>query len=115
MMFVFFADGYRTFSNFRWNHRPYYWGSSYYPQSMSRSNMCRMPIDASDPKFGNVYFEDGSSRPKEIVWSCGYNEDCCGYECCPSRGGGWGYGGAASSWRFGLGYVITFLIVVHRF
>ncbi|KAI1710423.1 CX module domain-containing protein [Ditylenchus destructor] len=61
-----------------WNNRPYYWGQSHY-QGSPGGQMCRMPLDASDPQFGNVYFPD-NTRPKEIVWSCGYNEHCCGYE-----------------------------------
>uniref|UniRef100_A0A914RJ60 CX domain-containing protein n=1 Tax=Parascaris equorum TaxID=6256 RepID=A0A914RJ60_PAREQ len=67
--------------------------------------MCRMPIDHSDPTFGNIYFQDGSTRPHEIVWSCGYNEYCCGYECCPYSGGGWGWGrgGSSSYWSVGIG------------
>ncbi|KAI1702164.1 CX module domain-containing protein [Ditylenchus destructor] len=73
-----------------WNNRPYYWGQSHYRGS-PEGQMCRMPLDGSDSQFGNIYFQD-NSRPKEIVWSCGYNEHCCGYECCP---GGYdsGYGG----------------------
>jgi len=35
--------------------------------------MCRMPVEPDDPKFGKVYTPDGS-QPKEIVWSCPYNE-----------------------------------------
>jgi hypothetical protein len=35
--------------------------------------MCRMQIEPGDPKFGNIYTPEGS-RPKEIVWSCPYNE-----------------------------------------
>ncbi|MFH4980452.1 hypothetical protein AB6A40_007161 [Gnathostoma spinigerum] len=78
-----------------WNNRRYYWGSNYYPSSgYGRGQMCSMPLDRSDPTFGNVYFEDGVSRPKEIVWSCNYDEYCCGYECCRRTGGSsyWGYG-----------------------
>ncbi|CAI2349302.1 unnamed protein product [Caenorhabditis sp. 36 PRJEB53466] len=68
-----------------WNNRPYYWGSNYYRSNPGHSNMCRMPIESGDSQFGNVYFQD-QSRPREIVWGCGYYEHCCGYECC--RGGG---------------------------
>nr|CDJ95268.1 Protein of unknown function CX domain containing protein [Haemonchus contortus] len=69
-----------------WNNRPYYWGSNYYRPQRGMENMCRMPIDPSDPQFGNIYQPDGVTRPREIVWGCGYYEYCCGYECC--RGGG---------------------------
>lgn len=98
-----------------WNNRPYYWGTDYYPSSRSRSNMCRMPIDHSDPTFGNIYFQDGSTRPHEIVWSCGYNEYCCGYECCPYSDGGWGWGrgGSSSYWPVGIGYVLALPLAVH--
>uniref|UniRef100_A0A0R3RZI8 CX domain-containing protein n=1 Tax=Elaeophora elaphi TaxID=1147741 RepID=A0A0R3RZI8_9BILA len=68
-----------------WNNRPYYWGSNYYRGGYG-THMCRMPVEASDPHLGNVYFEDGG-RPKELVWSCNYDEYCCGYDCC-WRGGG---------------------------
>ncbi|VDM38640.1 unnamed protein product [Toxocara canis] len=98
-----------------WNNRAYYWGSNYYPSSYPRSNMCRMPVDYSDPTFSNIYFQDGSTRPREIVWSCNYNEYCCGYECCPSGHGGWGWGHGESSsyWRLGIGYVIALTLAVH--
>jgi len=64
-----------------------------------------MPVDPSDPQLGNIYYQN--ERPKEIVWGCGYNEVCCGYECCPGGGGG-GYGGHGGGWwnggsRIGLG------------
>uniref|UniRef100_A0AC35GVI5 CX domain-containing protein n=1 Tax=Panagrolaimus sp. PS1159 TaxID=55785 RepID=A0AC35GVI5_9BILA len=65
-----------------WNNRPYYWGSNYY-QARPNMQMCRMPVDASDPTLGNVYFSD-QSRPREITWGCGMGEHCCGYECCPN-------------------------------
>ncbi|CAK5036874.1 unnamed protein product [Meloidogyne enterolobii] len=76
-----------------WNNRDYYWGSQYYPGGTHHSDrtMCRMPVEPDDPKFGKVYTPDGS-QPKEIVWSCPYNEECCGYECCPGRGSGGGSG-----------------------
>ncbi|CAD5213807.1 unnamed protein product [Bursaphelenchus okinawaensis] len=83
-----------------WNNRPYYWGQSYY-QPRPQQQMCRMPLDPGDPQFGNIYFQD-QTRPKEIVWSCGYNEQCCGYECCP--GGGYGGGGYGSGGYGGGGY-----------
>ncbi|KAM3723543.1 Uncharacterized protein ACO02O_06752 [Dirofilaria immitis] len=63
-----------------WNNRPYYWGSNYYRGGYG-THMCRMPIDGDDPQLGNVYFEDGK-KPKELVWSCNYDEYCCGYDCC---------------------------------
>ncbi|CAI4232338.1 unnamed protein product [Auanema sp. JU1783] len=92
-----------------WNNRPYYWGSNYYPRT-SQSNMCRMPIEQGDQQFGNVYFQD-QTRPREIVWSCGYYEHCCGYECCR--------GGSASNWRpsFGqsLGYTFTLLYTLRYY
>uniref|UniRef100_A0A8R1DX39 CX domain-containing protein n=1 Tax=Caenorhabditis japonica TaxID=281687 RepID=A0A8R1DX39_CAEJA len=88
-----------------WNNRPYYWGSNYYRQSPGHTNMCRMPIDSSDPQFGNVYFQD-QSRPREITWGCGYYEYCCGYECC--RGGG----GAASDRIGGRGSSIGYALVI---
>lgn len=82
-----------------WNNRPYYWGSNYYRPQRGQENMCRMPIDPSDPQFGNVYNPDGVTRPHEIVWGCGYYEHCCGYECC--RGGAaptvGGYGASVGS------------------
>uniref|UniRef100_A0A914EI13 CX domain-containing protein n=1 Tax=Acrobeloides nanus TaxID=290746 RepID=A0A914EI13_9BILA len=71
-----------------YNNRPYYWGSSYY-QSRPNTQMCRMPVESNDPNFGNIYFQD-QSRPREIVWSCGMHEHCCGYECCPNGGMGGG-------------------------
>ncbi|VDN55029.1 unnamed protein product, partial [Dracunculus medinensis] len=87
---------------FRWNNRHYYWDSRYYRGMGSGSHMCRMPIDSTDSQLGNVYFEDGTSRPREIVWSCSYYEYCCGYECC-SRG-------SSSFWGIGLGYVIVCIL-----
>ncbi|VDK62354.1 unnamed protein product [Onchocerca ochengi] len=63
-----------------WNNRPYYWGSNYYRGGYG-THMCRMPIEGDDPQLGNVYFQDGR-RPKELVWSCNYDEYCCGYDCC---------------------------------
>lgn len=64
--------------------------------------MCRMPVEPNDQQFGNVYFNEGG-RPKELVWSCGYNEECCGYECCPRAGGygGGGYGGGGYNNGYG--------------
>ena len=89
-----------------WNNRPYYWGSNYYPRSGmgAQTQMCRMPIDQADPTLGNVYLPD-NSRPKEIVWTCGYNEYCCGSDCC--RGNG-----ASGYSRYGSGFGIGSLIVV---
>lgn len=75
-----------------WNNRPYYWGSQYHPSHQGgygggygaapSKTMCRMPIEPDDPVLGQVYMSD-NTRPKEIVWSCEINEECCGYECCP--------------------------------
>lgn len=86
-----------------WNNRPYYWGSNYYRGSPGQT-MCRMPLEATDEALGKVYFED-NTRPREIVWGCGYNEYCCGTECCRSNGFG-GYG----NYGFGLGYATILLI-----
>uniref|UniRef100_A0A914GR67 CX domain-containing protein n=1 Tax=Globodera rostochiensis TaxID=31243 RepID=A0A914GR67_GLORO len=81
-----------------WNNRQYYWGPQYYPSSPrghgiggNSRTMCRMPIDPNDPVLGQVYMPD-NSRPKEIVWSCEYHEECCGNECC-ARGMVGGHGG----------------------
>jgi len=90
-----------------WNNRPYYWGSSYYPMRQGYA-MCRMPIEAGDPQLGSVYFEDGISRPKEIVWGCSSYEHCCGYECCPN-GAGMGMG---SPIGFGFGALIMILLLL---
>uniref|UniRef100_A0A915EF34 CX domain-containing protein n=1 Tax=Ditylenchus dipsaci TaxID=166011 RepID=A0A915EF34_9BILA len=95
-MLVGAAAGYLTYqagkflvrnamSPMMWNNRPYYWGSNYY-QPRPNTQMCRMPMDPSDPQLGNVYLPD-QTRPREIVWGCGMNEECCGYECCPRTGG----------------------------
>ncbi|KAL7074723.1 hypothetical protein ACQ4LE_005932 [Meloidogyne hapla] len=97
-MIVGAAAGYLTYqagkaiirsmsSPMAWNNRNYYWGTQYYPGGSHHSDrtMCRMPIEPNDPKFGQVYTPDGS-QPKEIVWSCPYNEECCGYECCSESG-----------------------------
>jgi hypothetical protein len=102
--------------------RPYYWGSNYY-QPQPNMQMCRMPMNPSDPQFGNIYFQD-YTRPKEIVWSCGYNEHCCGYECCPGGGGygnygggynpgyGGGFWGRNSAYRsFGFGSLLVLLLI----
>ncbi|KAI1706493.1 transthyretin-like family domain-containing protein [Ditylenchus destructor] len=75
-----------------WNNRPYYWGQNYY-QPRPNTQMCRMPVDPSDPQLGNVYMQN-NQRPREIVWGCGYNEHCCGYECCPGTMG-MGMGGSS--------------------
>lgn len=96
--------------NYRWNNRPYYWGQNYY-QSQTNQQICRMPIDQTDSQFGNVYFSD-NTRPREIVWGCGYKEYCCGYECCPQTTG-YGSGGYYNNGigrGFGLGYVVFFNI-----
>uniref|UniRef100_A0A914QKX1 CX domain-containing protein n=1 Tax=Panagrolaimus davidi TaxID=227884 RepID=A0A914QKX1_9BILA len=98
-MLVGAAAGYMTYqagkylirsamSPMMWNNRPYYWGSNYY-QARPNMQMCRMPVDSSDPTLGNVYFSD-QSRPREITWGCGMGEHCCGYECCPNSGMGGG-------------------------
>lgn len=97
-----------------WNNRPYYWGSNYYRGGPGQT-MCRMPVDNNDPTLGNVYFQD-NSRPREIVWGCGYNEYCCGYECCRGNGGagyGGGYGGYGGyrNYGFGIGYATIFLFL----
>ncbi|PAV78680.1 hypothetical protein WR25_21209 isoform A [Diploscapter pachys] len=86
-----------------WNNRPYYWGQQYYRPSGGASNMCRMPIDSGDQQFGNVHFQD-QTRPREIVWGCGWNEVCCGYECCPRHSGyGSGWFGSSSGFSGGVG------------
>uniref|UniRef100_A0A183BWK2 Glucuronosyltransferase n=1 Tax=Globodera pallida TaxID=36090 RepID=A0A183BWK2_GLOPA len=97
-----------------WGGRDYYWGSQYYPGgTTSGRTMCRMPVDSSDPQFGNVYLPGGQSRPKDIVWSCNYNEQCCGYECCPGGGGGGGgYGGGYWNSRPGIGAGTIFLLLL---
>ncbi|VDN08102.1 unnamed protein product [Thelazia callipaeda] len=82
-----------------WNNRPYYWGSNYYRGGGYGTHMCHMPVDSNDEHLGKVYFQDGS-RPKELVWSCSYDEYCCGYDCC-LRGGASGYSG------FNLGYSLV--------
>lgn len=65
-----------------------------------------MPLESSDQQFGNVYFQvrplrerikcqlQDNTRPREIVWGCGFNEHCCGYECCRNYrpGGASGFG-----------------------
>ncbi|KAL3082694.1 hypothetical protein niasHS_010496 [Heterodera schachtii] len=96
-------------SPMHWGGRNYYWGSQYYPGGgmSSGRTMCRMPVDPSDPQFGNVFLPGGQSRPKEIVWSCNYNEQCCGYECCPSGG----YGGWNSRPGVGMGTIFLFLLL----
>ncbi|KAF7638274.1 CX domain-containing protein [Meloidogyne graminicola] len=95
-----------------WNNRNYYWGQQYYPGGTSSSRtMCRMPIESGDLKFGNIYTPDGS-RPKEIVWSCSYNEECCGYECCP---GGYGYGSGHSRPGIGIGYATIIFVTAFFF
>uniref|UniRef100_A0A7E4WB61 CX domain-containing protein n=1 Tax=Panagrellus redivivus TaxID=6233 RepID=A0A7E4WB61_PANRE len=91
-----------------WNNRPYYWGQSHYPSRPGQS-MCRMPLDQNDPQLGNVYFQD-NTRPREIVWGCGYNEYCCGYECCRGNGGS-GYMGRDYQ-TYGLGSVLIVLFMV---
>uniref|UniRef100_A0A914HHG4 CX domain-containing protein n=1 Tax=Globodera rostochiensis TaxID=31243 RepID=A0A914HHG4_GLORO len=97
----------------RWGGRDYYWGSQYYPGgTASGRTMCRMPVDSSDPQFGNVYLPGGQTRPKDIVWSCNYNEQCCGYECCPGGGGGGGYGGGYWNSRPGIGAGTIFLLLL---
>ncbi|KAH7724552.1 Protein H06I04.6 b [Aphelenchoides avenae] len=90
-----------------WNNRQYYWGSNYY-RGQPGQNMCRMPLDSSNPEFGDIYFQD-NTRPREVVWGCGYNEHCCGYECCPGGGGYSGYGG--SRYGFGLGSLIVLILL----
>uniref|UniRef100_A0A915PZN7 CX domain-containing protein n=1 Tax=Setaria digitata TaxID=48799 RepID=A0A915PZN7_9BILA len=87
-----------------WNSRPYYWGSNYY-RSGYGTHMCRMPVQEGDPQLGNVYFDDGT-RPKELVWSCNYDEYCCGYDCC------W-RGGASSFPSFGFGNILLIVPVAH--
>jgi len=93
-----------------WNNRPYYWGASHY-RGGSGQSMCRMPMDQSDPTLGNIYLQD-NTRPREIVWGCGYNEYCCGYECCRgnSAGGYGGYGGYGTG--FGLGSLIVVILLI---
>lgn len=87
---------------FSYRGRSYYWGSDYYRGS-SGGQMCRKPITADDATFGDIYINDGYSRPKEIVWSCGWNEYCCGMDCC--------YRGDSPSYRgFTFGYVLTLLL-----
>jgi len=94
-----------TMSPMMWGGRNYYWGQNYY-QGAPGGTMCRMPLEG-DSQFSNVYFQD-NSRPKEIVWSCRYNEYCCGYECCPSNTGGYGYGHRGG---IGLGSIIVLLLL----
>nr|CAD2182599.1 unnamed protein product [Meloidogyne enterolobii] len=83
-----------------WNNRPYYWGPQYHPSyqgggygggyggggggygAAPSKTMCRMAIEPDDPVLGQVYMSD-NTRPKEIVWTCEIQEECCGYECCP--------------------------------
>ncbi|VDP18498.1 unnamed protein product [Onchocerca flexuosa] len=69
--------------------------------------MCRMPIEGDDPQLGNVYFQDGR-RPKELVWSCNYDEYCCGYDCC------W-RGAASSYWNRKFGDVLLVAVAVTVF
>ncbi|KAK6023287.1 CX module, partial [Ostertagia ostertagi] len=93
-----------------WNNRPYYWGSNYYRPQRGQENVCRMPIDPSDPQFGNIYQPDGVTRPHEIVWGCGYYEYCCGYECC--RGGGAStIGGYSAS----VGYAFAIIYIARAY
>lgn len=98
-----------------WNGRQYYWGQQYYPGAgggYGGTTMCRMPLESNDPKFGNIYTPDGS-RPKEIVWSCGINERCCGYECCPGGYNDGGYGGRHwnSGPGIGIGTILLLLLI----
>uniref|UniRef100_A0A1I7VT59 CX domain-containing protein n=1 Tax=Loa loa TaxID=7209 RepID=A0A1I7VT59_LOALO len=89
-----------------WNNRPYYWGSNYYRGGYG-THMCHMPVQGDDPQLGNVYFEDGR-RPKELVWSCSYDEYCCGYDCC------W-RGGTSSYWIRGSGHILLIALAVVHF
>uniref|UniRef100_A0A0N5DB61 CX domain-containing protein n=1 Tax=Thelazia callipaeda TaxID=103827 RepID=A0A0N5DB61_THECL len=75
------SNSYKLIISFRWNNRPYYWDSSYYKSNKYGSHMCHVHVDPNDEDLGKVYFQDGT-RPKELVWSCNYDEYCCGYECC---------------------------------
>lgn len=95
-----------------WNSRPYYWGANHYRPSHGQSNVCRMPIQPGDEQFGNVYFQD-QTRPREIVWGCGYYEYCCGYECC--RGGGAAGHGYMGGRGMGIGYAAIILIARYMF
>uniref|UniRef100_A0AC34GUW8 CX domain-containing protein n=1 Tax=Panagrolaimus sp. ES5 TaxID=591445 RepID=A0AC34GUW8_9BILA len=95
-----------------WNNRPYYWGSSYYPRSSmgGQGQMCRMPVDNTDTQLSNIYLPD-NTRPREIVWGCGYNEYCCGYECCRGNGAS-GYGRYGTG--FGIGCEIFTILILTR-
>ncbi|CAJ0578476.1 unnamed protein product, partial [Mesorhabditis spiculigera] len=97
-MIVGAAAGYLTYqagkhiirsmtSPMMWGNRPYYWGQQYYQPRHGYNQMCRMPIQPGDTQFGNIYQQDGISRPKELVWGCGPYEACCGMECCYVGGG----------------------------
>ncbi|CAG9531250.1 unnamed protein product [Cercopithifilaria johnstoni] len=95
-----------AYSPMMWNNRPYYWGSNYYRGGYG-THMCRMPVKADDPQLGNVYFEDGR-RPKELVWSCNYDEYCCDYDCC------WRGGGTSPYWSRGFGDIFLVpLAIMH--
>ncbi|KAK6101672.1 CX module family protein [Brugia pahangi] len=96
----------RAHAPMMWNNRPYYWGSNYYRGDYG-THMCRVPIQGDDPQLGNVYFDDGR-KPKELVWSCNYDEYCCGYDCCRNDG-------TSSYWRnAGFGNILLVsLAIVH--
>jgi len=121
-MIVGAAAGYLTYqagkylirnlaSPMMWGGRPYYWGSSYYQSRPGYSTMCRMPFNDNDPTFGNIYTSD-YSRPKELVWSCLADEECCGNECCPrSYGYGGGYGSGYRAPGVGLWFLLLLLLL----
>lgn len=44
------------------------------------ANSTTSPFDSSEM--------EAAERPKEIVWPCAYNEECCGYECCEDEESG---------------------------
>lgn len=59
------------------------------------SNGTELPSEVADALAANSTmnpFDGGemeaAERPKEIVWPCAYNEECCGYECCDDEGSG---------------------------
>uniref|UniRef100_A0AC35TRG5 CX domain-containing protein n=1 Tax=Rhabditophanes sp. KR3021 TaxID=114890 RepID=A0AC35TRG5_9BILA len=95
-----------------WGGRPYYFGQQHYQSRGPSYQSCRMPISPNDKEFENIYLDKGLNRPHEIVWDCGVNEHCCGYECCPG-GGRSNYGYYNEGMRgFGIGSFITLLILL---
>ncbi|KAH7707280.1 hypothetical protein AAVH_25484 [Aphelenchoides avenae] len=81
------------FHSITWNGHAYYWDRWRFPKTSTADTICTLPNAIRDKKpfvtpdgyNVTVTFGGTSPRPREIVWGCSIEAECCGLRCCKSE------------------------------